>query len=182
MADASMNTDRATEGLPVSGGTGGGNVCRGRPRRHHYQKIALSSHASAARWAATVPVTIRRVRVGVFAGACIPARLIERGQAVVLCFGKALALLLKRPFRESEMRPRRTKVRRKLPPPEFIAWEAIVERGCCIRWRCYANFRRDVGQKPSWRHLLVRIDTSRPFSPGNARWRAARRYRSPARR
>jgi hypothetical protein len=72
------------------------------------------------------------------------------------------------------MRARRT-IRRKLPSPEFVAWKAIMERGCCIRWRCYLNFRCDVGKKPSLAHLVVRDDPSREFSPSNARWRIAAR-------
>jgi hypothetical protein len=59
--------------------------------------------------------------------------------------------------------------------PVFAAWLAIQRRGpVCRRWRCYANFYRDVGPKPSWRHLLIRDDTSGVFGPGNARWRPAR--------
>ena len=42
---------------------------------------------------------------------------------------------------------------------------------------CYANFRRDVGKKPSWRHLLIRDDPTGPFGPDNARWQVARGYR-----
>jgi hypothetical protein len=59
--------------------------------------------------------------------------------------------------------------------PEFSAWLAIRSRGpVCRRWHAYPNFHRDVGPRPSWRHLLIRDDTSRPFEPGNARWRVAR--------
>jgi len=79
------------------------------------------------------------------------------------------------------MKARRTTFQRKLPPPEFVAWKAIVERGCCTRWRCYVNFRRDVGKKPSWTHLVVRDDPTGAFEPGNARWRIAKFYRSTAR-
>jgi len=61
--------------------------------------------------------------------------------------------------------------------PEFITWRAIMKRGCRRRWRCYPNFRKDVGLKPSWRHLLIRADTSREFGPGNVGWRVARWYR-----
>ena len=28
----------------------------------------------------------------------------------------------------------------------------------CTRWRCYVNFRKDIGPKPSWRHLVIRSD------------------------
>jgi hypothetical protein len=32
----------------------------------------------------------------------------------------------------------------------------------------YPNFYRDVGAKPSWRHLLIRDDVNGAFAPGNA--------------
>jgi hypothetical protein len=79
------------------------------------------------------------------------------------------------------MRARRTTVRRKLPPPEFVAWKAIMEGGCCLRWRCYVKFRRVVGKKPSWAHLVVRDDPTAEFGPRNARWRIAKFYRWTAR-
>jgi hypothetical protein len=62
--------------------------------------------------------------------------------------------------------------------PLFAAWLAIQARGrVCERWRSFANFYRDVGRRPSWRHLLIRDDTSGEFGPGNAAWRLAARYR-----
>jgi hypothetical protein len=61
----------------------------------------------------------------------------------------------------------------------FAMWLAIQRRGpVCERWRSFGNFYRDVHPKPTWRHLLVRDDTRRPFSPNNARWQVGRRYRS----
>ena len=66
----------------------------------------------------------------------------------------------------------RRSVRRKEPSPEFATWVAIQKRGpLCKRWRSFANFKRDVGAKPSWAHLLIRTDTSRTFGPGNSHWR-----------
>jgi hypothetical protein len=48
---------------------------------------------------------------------------------------------------------------------------AIQLRGrVCERWRSFANFYADVGKCPSWRHLLMRTDTSAEFSPDNCRW------------
>jgi hypothetical protein len=71
-------------------------------------------------------------------------------------------------------------IQRKPIKPEYATWLAIKKRGpVCRRWRCYANFRRDVGPKPSWRHLVIRDDASFPFEPSNARWRIAKPYRSP---
>jgi hypothetical protein len=47
----------------------------------------------------------------------------------------------------------------------------------CKRWRNFRNFFYDVGQRPSWRHLLVRCDPSGEFSPTNARWQIGKSYR-----
>jgi hypothetical protein len=64
--------------------------------------------------------------------------------------------------------------------PEFATWLAIQKRGpICRRWRCFANFSKDVHPKPSWRHLLIRADTTREFAPDTCRWQIARPYRSP---
>jgi hypothetical protein len=70
-------------------------------------------------------------------------------------------------------------IQRKPFKAEYTTWLAIQKRGpICRRWRCYANFIRDVGPKPSWRHLLIRADTSREFGVENVRWQMARPYRS----
>jgi hypothetical protein len=62
--------------------------------------------------------------------------------------------------------------------PVFAAWLAIQSRGpVCRRWRSFSNFYRDVGPPPSWRHLLIRTDTSGEFSPRNAGWRVGPSYR-----
>ncbi|MBR0825162.1 hypothetical protein JQ596_06425 [Bradyrhizobium manausense] len=45
----------------------------------------------------------------------------------------------------------------------------------CARWRFFPAFYRDVGGRPSWRHLFVRDDPSGAFEPGNARWQIAAR-------
>jgi hypothetical protein len=52
---------------------------------------------------------------------------------------------------------------------------AALARGrVCERWRSFGTFYRDVGKRPSWRHLLFRIDQSGEFSPSNARWQIAK--------
>jgi hypothetical protein len=71
------------------------------------------------------------------------------------------------------------RARRRRRTPMFAMWLAIQRRGpVCERWRSFGNFYRDVHPKPTCWHLLVRDDTSRPFSPDNARWQVGRRYRS----
>ena len=51
----------------------------------------------------------------------------------------------------------------------------------CRRWRCYANFRRDVGPKPTWAHLVIRDDVAAIFHrtpvAGRLRNRIGRRAR-----
>jgi hypothetical protein len=70
-------------------------------------------------------------------------------------------------------------IRRGRRSPIFAAWLAIQSRGrVCQRWRSFSNFYFDVGKPPTWRHLLIRDDTSAEFSPTNARWQVAKWYRS----
>jgi hypothetical protein len=74
------------------------------------------------------------------------------------------------------MRTRRS-ARRKRRSPVFNTWLAIQKRGrVCERWRSFGVFYADVGKQPSWRHLLIRDDTSGAFEPGNCHWQIARWY------
>ena len=69
-------------------------------------------------------------------------------------------------------------IKRRRRSPEFNTWLAIQQRGrVCKRWRSFGIFYADVGKPPSWRHLLIRDDTAREFSPDNARWQIAKWYR-----
>jgi len=62
--------------------------------------------------------------------------------------------------------------------PVFAAWQVIRKRSpLCERWGAFPNFARDVGPRPSWRCLIIRDDPSAEFSPSNAGWRVAERYR-----
>ena len=67
-------------------------------------------------------------------------------------------------------------IQRKPFKPEYAAWLAIQKRGpiFCRRWRRYANFRRDVGPKPTWAHLVIRDDVAAEFSPDTCRWQVWR--------
>jgi len=59
----------------------------------------------------------------------------------------------------------RTHVRRGRRSPIFNLWLAIQARGpVAKRWRSFPKFYSDVHPKPSWRHLLVRTDTSGEFA------------------
>jgi hypothetical protein len=69
-------------------------------------------------------------------------------------------------------------IRRGRRSPEFGTWLAIQSRGrVCERWRSFGTFYRDVGKRPTWRHLLIRTDSSAEFSQDNCRWQVARWYR-----
>lgn len=45
----------------------------------------------------------------------------------------------------------------------------------CDRWRqSFENFEHDVGERPSSKHSLDRIDNDKGYEPGNIRWATAR--------
>lgn len=72
--------------------------------------------------------------------------------------------------------------------PTYNTWRGIVQRCCnpkahrfdhyggrgitmCERWReSFAVFVADVGERPSKRHSLDRIDGTGNYEPGNVRW------------
>jgi hypothetical protein len=71
--------------------------------------------------------------------------------------------------------------------PEYAVWQAMNarcfnpnnpryadygERGIsvCAEWRDFAVFIRDLGDRPSARHSLDRIDNSKGYEPTNCKW------------
>jgi hypothetical protein len=52
------------------------------------------------------------------------------------------------------------------------SWNYYGGRGItvCDRWRKFANFLADMGERPSLDHSLSRIDHNRNYEPGNAVW------------
>src|SRR3990167_1723862 len=84
--------------------------------------------------------------------------------------------------------------------PEYRTWKAMKERCCrpahvgykyygargiqvCDRWlHSFENFLADIGQKPSPRHTLDRINTEGNYEPGNCRWATSSEQRRNQRR
>jgi len=71
--------------------------------------------------------------------------------------------------------------------PEYTAWSSMVSRctnpankryaqyggrgiQVCARWRLFRNFLIDLGERPSNKHSLDRIDNDRGYEIGNCRW------------
>lgn len=51
---------------------------------------------------------------------------------------------------------------------DAIRYQGIVS--VCERWNDYKLFRLDMGERPSSKHSLDRIDNSKGYEPGNVRW------------
>lgn len=55
--------------------------------------------------------------------------------------------------------------------------------GICDRWKnSYENFIADVGERPSMKHTLDRVDNDGDYEPGNVRWATRREQLSNTRR
>jgi hypothetical protein len=64
------------------------------------------------------------------------------------------------------------------------AWEYYGGRGIkvCDEWRTFGQFLEDVGERPSPRHRLERVDKAGDWEPSNVQWLERRPKRKARRR
>ncbi len=60
--------------------------------------------------------------------------------------------------------------------PSYPSFEHYRDRGItiCDRWRSFENFLADMGERPTPKHSIDRIDNDGNYEPGNVRWATKR--------
>jgi hypothetical protein len=56
--------------------------------------------------------------------------------------------------------------------PKATQWKWYGARGVtvCERWKTFGLFLEDMGERPSKKHTLDRIDGAKGYEPGNVQW------------
>ena len=61
--------------------------------------------------------------------------------------------------------------RRVWDAPGYLSWKRMPERGkVCKRWQTFEQFIADMGEPPPGKPYLLRIDSTKAFSPSNCIW------------
>ncbi len=61
----------------------------------------------------------------------------------------------------------------KVEQPGYRSWRRISTSGeVCKRWLSYERFIEDMGEPPEGKLVLARLDSTKPYRPGNCTWSA----------